>query len=48
MSFCTNCGKELPTGAKFCANCGTASVAPDNARRKTVYDGEVHKCPGCG
>jgi hypothetical protein len=22
--YCTNCGKELHTGARFCAKCGTA------------------------
>ncbi|MCR5150683.1 MAG: DUF4352 domain-containing protein [Clostridiales bacterium] len=22
MSFCSNCGNEIPEGAKFCANCG--------------------------
>lgn len=48
MAFCTNCGKELAVGAKFCANCGAASGAPDNTRRNSVYDGEMHKCPSCG
>jgi membrane protease subunit (stomatin/prohibitin family) len=29
-SFCANCGKPLPEGAKFCPNCGTAVVpAPE-------------------
>ena len=49
MAFCINCGQELPDGAKFCANCGTAvngtnSITP----RKTIYEGEIHKCPNCG
>lgn len=51
MAFCTNCGQEIPIGTKFCANCGTAvDTAPGgkNDQRKTVYDGEVHKCPNCG
>lgn len=48
MAFCTNCGKELSADAKFCANCGTATEIPDNSKRKTVYDGELHKCPNCG
>ncbi len=51
MAFCTNCGQEIAEGAKFCANCGTAVDAAQSARsdrRKTVYDGEVHKCPNCG
>jgi hypothetical protein len=25
MAFCTNCGKELTDGAKFCASCGTST-----------------------
>lgn len=51
MAFCTNCGQQMADGAKFCANCGTASVQTtsesDNAR-KNVYEGEIHKCPNCG
>lgn len=27
MSFCTNCGKELPEGAAFCSSCGTPVAA---------------------
>ena len=49
MAFCINCGHEVPDGAKFCANCGTAvNCANIDAQRKTVYDGEIHKCPNCG
>lgn len=50
MAFCMNCGQQLPDGAKFCANCGTATgtVKPEETQRKTVYDGEIHKCPNCG
>lgn len=49
MAFCTNCGCELPEGAKFCANCGQPVVANDSlTKRKTVYDGKLHKCPNCG
>lgn len=49
MSFCINCGQELVDGAKFCANCGIA--VSDNRiseQRKTIYEGELHKCPNCG
>lgn len=49
MAFCINCGQKLAEGAKFCAGCGTA--ANDNnstTQRKTVYDGEIFKCPNCG
>ena len=31
MAFCINCGQQLVDGAKFCANCGTAVKATDNA-----------------
>lgn len=51
MAFCINCGQELAEGAKFCANCGKAvGVSHNRAKeqRKTVYDGELHKCPNCG
>ncbi|MGM9608037.1 MAG: zinc-ribbon domain-containing protein [Oscillospiraceae bacterium] len=49
MAFCVNCGHEVPDGAKFCANCGAAvNSANSGAQRKTVYEGEMHKCPNCG
>ena len=49
MAFCINCGQELAEGAKFCGNCGKAvSDSNSNGQRKTVYDGEIHKCPNCG
>lgn len=28
MAFCTNCGAELPEGAKFCTECGTKIQEP--------------------
>lgn len=49
MAFCTNCGQELADGAKFCANCGKAVTGESTtSQRKTVYEGELHKCPNCG
>ena len=49
MAFCTNCGQELQDGAKFCGNCGKAVNGSNSSnQRKTVYDGELHKCPNCG
>lgn len=51
MAFCINCGQELAEEAKFCANCGKAVGVAQNGvkeQRKTVYDGELHKCPNCG
>lgn len=47
MPFCTNCGAQIAEGAKFCTNCGAASTQSESVR-KTVYDGNVHKCPNCG
>ena len=49
MAFCINCGQELTEGAKFCANCGKV-VNGENPtpQRKTVYEGQLHKCPNCG
>lgn len=50
MAFCMNCGQEIPNGAKFCSNCGTATgeIKVETSERKTTYDGELHKCPNCG
>lgn len=48
MSFCNNCGEKLPDDAKFCNNCGAPTNHNSNTQRKTVYDGEIHKCPNCG
>ena len=50
MPFCMNCGQQLPEGAKFCSDCGAAmgAVKVGTEQRKTVYDGELHKCPNCG
>lgn len=49
MAFCTNCGQRLAEGAHFCGNCGNV-VGSDGAtsQRKTVCDGDLHKCPNCG
>lgn len=51
MVFCSNCGKELTADAKFCSACGIAvNVINKNEKeqRKTIYDGDLHKCPKCG
>lgn len=49
MGFCINCGQTLAEGAHFCSNCGVAvgETAARAAQRKTVYDGELYKCPNC-
>lgn len=50
MAFCMKCGQELPNGANFCLHCGTAtgSLESKTNERKTVYEGELHRCPNCG
>ena len=51
MPFCTNCGRKVADGAKFCHSCGAPIEQPraeEKAGRKTVYEGEVRKCPNCG
>lgn len=49
MAFCINCGHELADDANFCGNCGKAVCENFAAtQRKTVYEGELHKCPSCG
>ena len=37
MTYCTKCGKELPEGAEFCPNCGTA-VRPEVGLYKTAAE----------
>lgn len=32
--FCTNCGKKIDEGAKFCANCGTVVVDKNKVREE--------------
>ncbi len=48
MAYCSNCGNQLAEGSKFCNNCGTAVNSENNNQRKTVYEGQIHKCPNCG
>lgn len=50
MAFFVNCGNRLDDGAKFCSNCGQVVVPHKSADpgRKTVFDGNIHKCPNCG
>lgn len=51
MAFCTECGKQLPAGAKFCLECGTkvgeATCAGGPGEREE-YVGTYTKCPACG
>lgn len=48
MPFCTECGHENPSSAKFCAQCGHRLVAPESASETTStisltpsFDGDV-------
>ena len=51
MTYCTNCGSQIPKETKFCPHCGTPNInyspGEDNAR-KIVKEGTLHKCPHCG
>lgn len=49
MGFCINCGQTLAEEAHFCSNCGVAlgETNTEASSRKTVYDGELYKCPNC-
>jgi len=57
MPYCSNCGNKVSDNAKFCDVCGTKILSKEESnikqgnnleKRKTIYDGEVHKCPNCG
>jgi membrane protease subunit (stomatin/prohibitin family) len=46
--FCTNCGKGVPQGAKFCPSCGTQQTAGGcSSCGQPVPDGAKF-CPNCG
>jgi len=50
ISFCKECGTKLEENAKFCPNCGNSVNSDDaeQASRKQVFEGAIHKCPSCG
>lgn len=49
MAFCINCGKNFRMEQSSAGNCGKAVKESNSSdQRKTVYDGEIHKCPSCG
>lgn len=49
MPFCPNCGHEIDSNAKFCYECGEKIGSQGGSNeRKTMYEGEIHKCPSCG
>lgn len=47
--FCKNCGESVvnKTSSKETSESEPVDEAPET-KRKTVYDGEIHKCPHCG
>lgn len=47
MAFCTDCGKEIPEGVKFCPNCG-APVKEENKNRPAVVPGVEKKARKTG
>ena len=49
MSFCTNCGHEVDSNAKYCPECGSPINSIDNASKRQVeFAGKIIKCPNCG
>lgn len=46
---CTNCGADLPEGAKYCANCGTkAEVSPTCTSCGAELTENANFCTQCG
>jgi len=51
MAYCKKCGTFIDDDAKFCGVCGQKvdyEPTKQESQRKTVYDGNIHKCPNCG
>lgn len=51
MAYCINCGHKLIDGSKFCNNCGCqipSGINGNSDRRRSTYEGVIHKCPNCG
>lgn len=46
MTFCTNCGAELPEGAKFCTECGTKVQEPVNQQLEQPIQASVSPVQG--
>lgn len=48
---CPTCLKTVPAHSAFCLECGAPisdTANANQAERKIVYDGVIHKCPNCG
>ncbi|WP_297085865.1 zinc ribbon domain-containing protein [uncultured Draconibacterium sp.] len=50
MPFCTNCGKEISEGAKFCGSCGSPQESNPNSCKKCgkVLEENEKFCSACG
>ena len=48
MPYCTNCGRQLSVGAKYCSECGTPTSQKSTTSRQHSYEGKIYKCPNCG
>ena len=48
--YCSNCGKELNDGVKFCPECGAkndTTLSDNDYQKGQVFEGKIHKCPSC-
>lgn len=47
MTYCTKCGNEIGSNARFCSVCG-APASQGSCQCRGAYEGVVHRCPNCG
>lgn len=48
-TYCTNCGKEIASGERFCSNCGTKVKTNDVCNNcGHIFVGDAKFCPSCG
>ncbi len=48
MAYCSNCGKRLQEGARFCLECGANVMSSDMEQQRVTHVRETHRCPNCG
>lgn len=48
MAYCSNCGKLLQEGARFCLECGANVMSSDMEQQRVTHVRETHRCPNCG
>lgn len=46
--YCKNCGEAIEDKKQEDRNSGQETYYENPAERKTVYEGDIHKCPNCG